>query len=519
MKKKREILYFFFLLFFSISINQYYGNIGVYPIDSFIHYDSGYRTLNGYFPIKDFWINNGFLIDLIQAIFFKVFGISWFSYVLHASIFNFLIVSATFFTLIKFNLNVHISFFYSLLVAVIAYPTSGTPFLDHHSMILSLIALFSFILSLKEKSNIYWFTTPIFIALAFLSKQVPAAYIGLIIIIFSIIYFFYYFDIKKIFIFFLGSITITALSLLFLLVNDINLYSFYQQIFLSPLTIGGDRFQNFILPLEFNRIVLRFKLIHLSQIILIFIIVKRVIENLNYFKNAEFFILISIVFTSFSLIAHQLLTLNQKFIFFIIPILLGFSHIYYKKYFTYNIVVFCILILFGSASTIYYKFNYVDNRKFMELETVDLKRSLDASILDKKLKNLKWISPIFPENPLKEIKLLKESIKIINNDEREKMLITHYQFMANIINDYVYSPSRLYTGNGVDYPLIDNKNFYIYKEFFLNQIVKNNIEIIYTIKPIDGYIYLNILDDICVEVKKENEILFSHLILNCKELN
>ena len=120
MKKKREILYFFFLLFFSISINQYYGNIGVYPIDSFIHYDSGYRTLNGYFPTKDFWINNGFLIDLIQAIFFKVFGISWFSYVLHASIFNFLIVFATFFTLINKIFQKEIGFI--LLTLTVAHP-------------------------------------------------------------------------------------------------------------------------------------------------------------------------------------------------------------------------------------------------------------------------------------------------------------------------------------------------------------------------------------------------------------
>ena len=89
MKKKREILYFFFLLFFSVGINQYYGNIGIFPIDSFLFYDSAYRTLNGYFPVKDFWINNGLLIDLIQAVFFKIFGISWFSYVLHSSFYNF----------------------------------------------------------------------------------------------------------------------------------------------------------------------------------------------------------------------------------------------------------------------------------------------------------------------------------------------------------------------------------------------------------------------------------------------
>ena len=62
MKKKRELIYFFFLFIFSISVNQYYGNIGVFPIDTFLFYDSGFRTLNGYFPTKDFWINSGFLM-------------------------------------------------------------------------------------------------------------------------------------------------------------------------------------------------------------------------------------------------------------------------------------------------------------------------------------------------------------------------------------------------------------------------------------------------------------------------
>ena len=111
----KKILYFICLLFFSISINQHYGYIGVHPIDTFMFFDSGYRTLNGYFPFKDYWVITGPLIDIIQSIFFKIFGVSWFSYVLHASVFNFIIVFATFYTLVKFELNIHFSFFYSIL--------------------------------------------------------------------------------------------------------------------------------------------------------------------------------------------------------------------------------------------------------------------------------------------------------------------------------------------------------------------------------------------------------------------
>ena len=87
-KKQKEIFYFLILLFFSISFNQYYGYLGINPIDSFFSFNSGFDVLNGHFPFKDYWTITGPFIDLIQAIFFKIFGVSWFSYVLHASVFK-----------------------------------------------------------------------------------------------------------------------------------------------------------------------------------------------------------------------------------------------------------------------------------------------------------------------------------------------------------------------------------------------------------------------------------------------
>jgi len=513
--KNKKFFYFICLSIFSISINQYYGYIGVFPVDSFLFFDSGYRTLNGFFPFKDYWTPTGPLLDIIQAFFFKIFGISWFSYVLHASIFNFLIVIATFYTLIKFELNIHYCFFYALLTSITAYPTSGTPFIDHHSSILSLLALFSFILSLKTKLNFYWFLTPILLGSAFLSKQTPAGYIGLIIALFSLIYFIYNFNIKKILFFFTGSVSIITFFILFLLINKISFLSFYEQYILFPLNIGEGRFQHLIFPIEFKRIVLRFKLIHLSQLILIIIIFKNISKNIKYLKNEEFFILTSIITTSLALIFHQIVTINQKFIFFIIPILLGFSHIYFKKNFTNKIHVIYLLIFLGIGSTIYNKFNYIDNRKFMELADVNLKTSLNAISLDSRLKNLKWINPAYPNNPKKEIEYIKNSIKFIKKDSRKKMIITEYQFISSLMPDNVYSPSRTYLQNGASHPLKGDKQFETYKSFFINQIIKNDIKIIYTIKPLDSYVYFSILDENCVQKNKINEILNSHLILGC----
>mgnify|MGYP001463254708 FL=1 len=186
--KKEKLKEFFFIAIIflvSISVNQYYGNIGVFPIDTFLFFDSGFRFLNDQFAFKDFWTSMGPLLDLIQGIFFKIFGVRWFSYVLHASFFNFLISISTYIILRKFKLEPNYCFFYSLAVALVAYTNSGTPFLDHHSMIFSLIAIYTFILAIEEDKNIYWFLVPLFLFFAFLSKQTPAAYV--IIAIFIII--------------------------------------------------------------------------------------------------------------------------------------------------------------------------------------------------------------------------------------------------------------------------------------------------------------------------------------------
>ena len=45
--KHKKIFFCFVLFFFSISFNQYYGYLGILPIDSFLVFNSGYDFLNG----------------------------------------------------------------------------------------------------------------------------------------------------------------------------------------------------------------------------------------------------------------------------------------------------------------------------------------------------------------------------------------------------------------------------------------------------------------------------------------
>ena len=86
-----------FVVIFSISINQYYGNRGIFPIESTAFFDTAYRILQGDIPFKDYWLVSGMLIDYTQTIFFWFLGINFQVYILHASLMNCLIAVMTFF--------------------------------------------------------------------------------------------------------------------------------------------------------------------------------------------------------------------------------------------------------------------------------------------------------------------------------------------------------------------------------------------------------------------------------------
>ena len=520
LKKREEIFYSIILLVFSISFNQYYGNLGVCPIDSFWFFNSGYDILNGHYPFKDYWTISGPFIAYVQAFFFKIFGVSWFSYVFHASIFNFLISISAFYTFYKLKLNIHYCFFYALAVSILAYPSSGTPFVDQHASIISTVSLFCFILALKTNSRVYWFFLPILFLIAFLSKQTPTSYIFLIIVFLSTIYFIFNFNTYKIIYGILGSIIIISIFLIILFESKISFSSFYNQYISFPSSIGKIRYEHFLFPLEFSRIVLRFKLIHLSSIILLIVSIKNIIHDLKYFKSNEFLITLSLIGFSYALIAHQLMTINGIFIFFIIPILAGFSHIYYLRHFKNKKYILYLLILLSFSSTAYYGYKYIHKRDFMDLRKAKMENAIDAHILDNKLRGLKWISCLKPDDPKKEISQLLEAIEIINNDKRNKSIITDYQFISVILSTYDFSPSHVWFINHVVHQNKESEYFKKYKQLFINQLRENKIKIAYLIKPLwqSNEVFEAGLSKNCMKKIRITEILDSYLLLPCDEL-
>ena len=181
-KNKFFKIYYFYLLvlvFFSFFINLYYSNLGVFPIDTFLHYDSAYKILNNEYPIRDYWIVSGLSVDIIQALFFKIFGNNWLAYTIHPSIFNCVITVMTYHLFIKNKLSELKSFLFTLSFAILAYTISGTPFVDHHAVFFLLISTYLIISNIRENKNYIWVAVVIMLYLSFLSKQVPATYIAI----------------------------------------------------------------------------------------------------------------------------------------------------------------------------------------------------------------------------------------------------------------------------------------------------------------------------------------------------
>ena len=510
----KESLFVIFLFFFSLLINQYYGNRGIFPVDSFSHFDTGYRILLDENPFKDYWVVSGPFIDYLQALFFYLFGVNWQIYVLHASIINAVATILTFLVLRSFNLSTFYSFIYSIFFAVLAYPSSGTPFVDHHAAFLSLIGIYFLILAIKSEKNYYWILLPITFVFAFLSKQVPTAYIIISVILILIFYSIVQKKFKWIFYSASSFILLVFFLLIFGKLQEINLNSFLEQYILYPQSIGNERFSN--LNLNFNNLVAHFKFIYIAFLPYIFISLKEFFPDKKYFKNKNFYYFLIFVFLVFSLIFHQLLTRNQTFIFFLIPILTAFSHI---KINSKQKILQVLLVLFCLFVTTKYHLRFNEDRKFHELVNADFNLTIEASKIDRKFLGLKWITPEFEKNPSEEINLINEIKDYFKNDNRNKMIMTNYSFFSVILEKKSFSTTRWHIFDGTDYPQIESKYFKSYKNLLINSLKLNNIEVIYTIHPVKNSNIYNYIDEKCFQENKITKILKSYELKSCEEIN
>ena len=501
----------FLLILSSFSFTFYYGFIGLFPLDSFLIYDAGYKIINGSQPFKDYWSITGPILDYIQFILFKIFGINWFSYVLHSAFINFLITIFFFYFFSKLKINIYFNFFYSLSASILAYPSVGTPFMDHHAVFFSLIAVIFMILAFKEDKVVYWFLIPIFLLISFLSKQIPSAYllISFLGIILAKIVFYPSKNFKFLYSLILGALASTFVIFFYFFIADIPWKNFLIQYIFYPLEIGAER--NNTINLDLDNVFFKFKFIYFSLIPLFFILVKTISSYKNYNIRKDIILIIFILFVIASFIFGQIMTKNQILIFILIPFCLGVSHYFCEKY-SKNKFINLFLISLLIISTIKFHIRFNENKKFMELNNVNLNLAVDSKILDKSLSGLKWITSENPKNPEIEINNLVEIKKVISADKTKKIIISDYQILPSIIGLKTTSPNKWFDHLSV--PDKNNKYFEEYKIFFRNSLINQSIETIYFTKDKEQ-LFSNILETRCyssIKIKKE---FFKLKINNC----
>lgn len=508
------------LILFSLSINQIYGNKGVFPVESFAYFDTAFRILQGDVPFRDYWAVSGVFIDYIQSIFFKFFGVSFQVYVFHASLINCILTLMTFFFIKNLNIGIIYSFFYSSIFALLAYTTSGTLYVDNHASLMCLAAVYCFIFGVLYKQKKFFFYIPILIGFSFFTKSAPTVYVFLSILISSIVYFLIDKKNYRIILFYISSSIIFFIFIyLFISIEQISLTNLIEQYILFPMTIAENRFKDF--SFSFKNLILNFKFIYLFLIPIIIFNIVKITSSKKYLSNNDFLIFISLLGLSLSLMFHQLNTQNQLFILFLIPILCSLLHAYindlnYKKK-SFLILIVVTLCLFLAAK---YHLRYNENRKFHELVDVNIDLAIDAKNIDKKLSGLSWISRKYKDNPILEKNLINNSLELIKQSNEKKMVVTNYTFFSAALGENLNSPSRWYISNGGAYPVQNNKYYKNYKDYLINFIKDKNIKSIFIIYPVQSSEIFRYINRKCFNEKKLNEITFKfELKKSCRSEN
>jgi len=118
------------------------GQRGFYPFDQSIVFDGGYRVLSGQVPYSDFVVPFGPVAFWLQAFFFRLFGVSYFGYLMGAAVINaaatLCAVSVVRQLLPRSRLLPLAS---GVLTAVWFYPPFGTPWVDQTGFFLGLLGL------------------------------------------------------------------------------------------------------------------------------------------------------------------------------------------------------------------------------------------------------------------------------------------------------------------------------------------------------------------------------------------
>ena len=508
------------------QINNYFGFIGLNPTDSFLIFGSGDRVLKGDIPFKDYWIvSGGPLIDVMQSFVFKMLGISWSSYVVHASILNSIFSISIFFYARLTKLSKKTSLFFAILASFIMYPAAGTPQTDHHSIIIGSISLIFFITFLKKKNFTPLFFFPIIFISCFFIKQVPTAYYIILICLISLFYYFFEKEKKIIINLLIGSIIAFAVFFLILKINNILILDVYKQYVALIIQGFNVRADSYAKTLVLDNI---FKIKYIILLLIPFVMV--VVQNLKKIelKKKEGFYLDAYLFMG--LIAtsalHESYTNNQSVTFGLLPIysIIMLSLIKENKskilFYIFSgliiigvlrlinaneiylilLIIFPLIYFFGSKynislkktsslvvvytlliSLLYFE-TIVRNRYWHDIVNPNWNNAVAAEQIDLKLKGLVWLTG--EPNTQKEISNIKNNLSYLRSLDENYIIITNYQIYNAILSIQNFSPVR-YWWNKLSYPPKGNKYRNEFDVFFQNKINRNNIKKIIVLSDIN----------------------------------
>ena len=274
--KTLEISLVSLVILISFSLNFYFGHQGLMPLDDLQNFNSGFRVLNGDFPFRDYYSITGPILDIWQGNIYKIFGVSWQSFLLQASIMNCL-YSLTIFSFLKCLKFSSINcFYYSLSAGLLMYPTAGNPTVEHNSLILSVIATLIFFTALMQNKKKYIFVSILIFFIAFFTKQVPTSYFIIFCILIYIFRIFSNYDILTLLHTFIYTLIISIIFMIYFYLNNVSFENIYDQYITIATNLGENRLADLNFNFVYENISKLFFIIFTYSIILLIIHYKKI---------------------------------------------------------------------------------------------------------------------------------------------------------------------------------------------------------------------------------------------------
>ena len=161
-----------FLCLFAYRLTIETGSRGFLAIDQSTIFDGSYRVASGQIPFKDFVFAHGLITFYLTAIFFKILGVNYYSFILSAAIVNVLAVLCSILLIkILFKKTFLTPYVTGFITAIWFYPPNGTPWSDQTSFLFSMVGIYILIFGVLTKRFYLIFIAGIFAFISFLSKQ------------------------------------------------------------------------------------------------------------------------------------------------------------------------------------------------------------------------------------------------------------------------------------------------------------------------------------------------------------